>query len=168
MTNHDLALKFALLKVLVTELGTAKSAADAEVRDTWRPADRLTATLPNNTDIGTVTLANGAVRAPVADTEAYEAWVRATHPEQIETVPETTRVNPAFTARLTSAAKKLGVAVDAETGEVVPGIVVLTGEPYPMVKLAEGARHAVAAAWRDGSLAELVSGLLAIEGGEDS
>jgi hypothetical protein len=166
MTNHDLALRFALLKVLVTELAAAKKVADCEVRDTWRPSDRLTATTPAGKAVGTVTLANGATRAGVADTEAYEAWVRATHPEQIETVPATTRINPEFTARLTSAAKKLGVAVDAETGEVVPGIAVSEGDPYPMVKLAEGAREAVAEAWRDGSLTELVSGLLAIEGGE--
>jgi hypothetical protein len=168
MTPQELALKFALLKVLVTELGAAKTVADLEVRATWRPADRLTATLPNDTDIGTVTLANGAVRAAVADTEAYETWVRATHPEQIETVPETTRINPAFTARLTSAAKKLGVAVDAETGEEVPGITVAAGEPYPMVKLTKGAREAVAEAWQAGDLTELMAGLLAIEGGEES
>jgi hypothetical protein len=168
MTPQDLALKFALLKVLVSELADAKKVADCEVRDTWRPSDRLTATLPNNRDIGTVTLANGATRAAVTDTEAYETWVRATHPEAIETVPETTRINPEFTARITSAAKKLGVAVDAETGEEVPGVVVLTGESYPMVKLAEDAREAVAKAWRAGELTELVSGLLPIEGGEES
>jgi hypothetical protein len=156
----------ALLKVLVGELADAKKVADCEIRDTWRPSDRLTAIIPGGKDIGTVTLANGATRAAVTDTDAYEAWVRATHPEQIETVPETTRINPEFTARLTSAAKKLGVAVDAETGEEVPGITIVTGDPYPMVKLAEDAREAVAKAWQAGELTELMSGLLAIEGGE--
>ena len=166
MTNHDLALRFALLKVLVTELAAAKKVADCEVRDTWRPADRLTATTPAGRDVGTVTLAKGKATASITDSGAYEEWVRATHPEAIETVPATTRINPEFTARLTSAARKNGVAVDAETGEIVPGIEVAQGEPYPMVKLAEDARAAVAEAWRDGSLTELVSGLLAIEGGE--
>jgi hypothetical protein len=166
MTPQDLALRFALLKVLVTELADAKKAADCEIRDTWRPADRLTATLPNRTDVGTVTLAKGRTTAAVTDPAAYEAWVRENHPEWIETVPATERINPDATARLTSAAKKNGVAVDAETGEVVPGIEVVAGDAYPMVKLNEDARDAVAAAWRDGSLNGLVSGLLAIEGGE--
>ena len=168
MSPAELALRFALLKVLTEELKTAKAVTDCEVRDEWRPSDRLTATIPGGPDIGTVTLANGATRAAVGDTEAYEAWVRKAHPEQIETVPATTRINPEFTARITSAAKKLGIAVDAETGEEVPGIVVLTGEPYPMVKLAEDARDVVASAWQKGQLTELMGSLLAInaEGGE--
>jgi hypothetical protein len=166
MIPQDLALRYALLKVLVGELATAKSAADCEIRDTWRPKDRLSAALPDGAVVAAVTLTSGRTTASVADIGAYEEWVRATHPEQIETVPATTRINPDFTARLTSAARKVGVAVDAETGEVVPGIEVTTGDPYPMVKLADDARDEVAKAWRDGSLTELVAGLLAIEGGE--
>jgi hypothetical protein len=166
MTPQDLALRYALLKVLVAELADAKKVADCEIRDTWRPKDRLSAALPDGTVVAAVTLASGRTTAAVADTDAYEAWVRATHPEQIETVPATERINPEFTARLTSAAKKLGIAVDAETGEVVPGITVNEGDPYPMVKLAEDARDEVAKAWQAGELTELMSGLLAIEGGE--
>lgn len=167
MTPQEQALQMALLKVLVTELATAKKVADCEIRDTWRPSDRLTATIPGGEDIGTVTLAKGRASAAVTDQAAYEAWVRVNHPEWIETVPATERINPDATARLTSAARKNGVAVDAETGEEVPGITVSAGDPYPMVKLTGDAREAVAAAWRDGSLTELVSGLLEIEGGEE-
>jgi hypothetical protein len=166
MTPQELALKFALLKVLVTELGAAKKVADGEIRDSWRAKDRLSAALPDGTVVAAVTLTSGRTTANVTDTDAYEAWVRATHPEQIETVPATTRINPDFTERLKSAARKIGVAVDAETGEEVPGITVAAGEPYPMVKLADDARDAVAEAWQAGELTELMSGLLAIEGGE--
>jgi hypothetical protein len=167
VTPQELALKFALLKVLVTELGAAKKIADGEIRDGWRPADRLTATLPNNKDVGTVTLAKGRTTATVTDAAAYEEWARNAHPEWVETVPETTRINPDATARLTSAARQLGTAVD-ENGEAVPGITVAAGDPYPMVKLAEDAREAVAEAWQAGELTELMSGLLAIEGGEEA
>jgi hypothetical protein len=165
MIPQDLALRFALLKVLVTELAAAKKIADCEIRDAWRPSDRLTATTPGGDDIGTVTLAKGKTTANVTDLDAYEAWAGEAHPEWVETVT-ITRVNLDATTRLLAAARKLGVAVDAETGEVVPGITVYEGDPYPMVKLAEGAREAVAKAWRSGELAELVSGLLAIKGGE--
>lgn len=166
MTPREMALRFALLKVLTDELKKAKAASDCEIRDGWRPGDRLTATLPGNADLGTVTLANGAKKAHLADEAAYEEWVRKVHPEAIETVPATTRINPEFTDRLMAAARKLGVAVDAETGEQVPGIEVTQGDPYPMVKLTPEARDAVAAAWTRGNLAALLPGLLAIEGGE--
>ena len=165
-TKHDLALRLAVLKILVAELATAKKAADAEIRDTWRRGDRLTAALPNGKLVGAVTLAKGRATANITDPDAYETWVRTVHPEQIETVPATTRINPAFTDRLKAAARQLGVPVDAETGEIVPGITVTDGDPYPLVKLVDDAAGMVAGAWRSGDLTELMSGLLAIEGGE--
>lgn len=165
MTPRDLALRLAVLKVLTTELGNAKKAADCEIRDGWRPKDRITATLPGDKDVGTVTLASGKTMARLTDEAAYEKWVRENHDDQIEVI-EITRVRPDFTDRLMAAARKLGVAVDADTGEEVPGITVLAGDPYPMVKLADDAREQVAKAWRSGELAELLPGLLEIEGGE--
>lgn len=164
MTPQDLALRFALLKVLVAELSTAKKTADGEVRDCWRPGDRLTAVLPGGPDVGTVTLTKGKATAKVDNEIDFVEWARKVHPEWVETV-KYDRVRPECVERLLSAARQLGVPVDAETGEEVPGITVTEGEPYPMVRLAAGAREAVAAAWQDGTLGELVAGLLAIEGG---
>lgn len=162
MIPQELALRFALLKVLTDELKTAKAVADCEVRDGWRPSDRLTATIPGGADIGTVTLANGKTTANVTDLATYEAWASEAHPEWIETVT-VTRVNLDATTRILAAARKRGVAVDAETGEVVPGITVSAGEPYPMVKLADDARDVVVSAWQKGQLTELMGGLLAVE-----
>ena len=166
--RHDLASRFGLLKVLVQKLGEAKGAADAEIRDTWRVKDRAAAVLPDGAEIGSVTLASGRTTSKLTDEKAYEAWVRRVHPEEIETVT-TERINPDFTARLMSAARQLGVPVDADTGEQVPGIEVVEGEPYPTVRLAPDAAEIVAQAWQDGTLTELVASLLrpAIEqGGE--
>ena len=164
--NHDVALRLAVLKILVAELAEAKQAADAEVRDTWRRGDRLTAALPDGKLVGAVTLAKGRATATITDPDAYEKWIHATHPEQVETVPQTTRINSDFTARLKSAAQKLGVPVDAETGEIVPGITFTEGTPYTLVKLVDDAAGMVSAAWQAGELTELVSGLLPIDGGE--
>ena len=163
--RHDLATTMAVLKVLLGQLSDAKKVADVEIRDGWIPGDRNTALLPGGKPFAAVSLAKGRTTANVTDTDVYEAWVKDVHPEQIEQI-FTTRVRPDFTERIKSAAKKLGVAVDAETGEEVPGITVSAGDPYPMVKLTEDAREAVAKAWRDGSLLELLGTLLAIEGGE--
>lgn len=165
--RNDLALRFALLKVLTGELGAAKTEADAEIRDTWHTGDRNSATLPGNVLLGAVTLAKGRTTSKLADEPAFEAWVAKTHPEQIETVT-ITRVKPDYRERLMSAARQLGEAVDAETGEAVPGITVGQGEAYPTVKLAPGARDAVAQAWQAGQLRELLGGLLAIEEGEQA
>jgi hypothetical protein len=160
--RHDLAAQMAVLKVLLQQLSDAKKAADCEIRDGWTPGDRNSAKLSDGTVVASVTLANGRTNANVTDQPTYMGWVRKTHPDQIEEV-KTVRVRPEFTDRLLSAAKKLGVAVDAETGEQVPGITVSSGDPHPMVKLADDAPALVAAAWQKGQLAELMGALLAIE-----
>lgn len=159
MSNHDLAAKLAVLKEITTRLRDAKGAADAEIRDTWTPGDRLTAKLPDGTPVGSVTLAKGKTTARLTDQAAYEEWVAATHPEYIETVT-ITRVDPAYTERLMSAARQLGEAIDGETGSVVPGVTVEQGDPYPTTRLSAGAAEAIARAWTAGELAELVGGLL--------
>jgi hypothetical protein len=157
--RHDLASRFGLLKVLVSKLGEAKTAADAEIRDTWRVKDRAAAVLPGDYAIGSVTLAKGRATSKLTDEAAYEAWVRKTHPDEIETVT-IERVNTDFTQRLMSAARQLGIAVDAATGEEVPGIEVVEGDPYPTVRLAPDAAEIVAQAWQDGTLTEVVASLL--------
>lgn len=157
--RHDLAARFALLKTLGTRLADAKKAADYEIRDSWTPGDRLTAKLPDETPIGSVTLAKGKTSARLVDEVAFRAWVEATHPEHMETVT-ITRVDPAFTERLMSAARQIGAAVDAETGSEVPGIRVEQGDPYPTTRLNAGAVEAIARAWQAGELAEVLGSVL--------
>lgn len=164
--RHDEASRLALLKVLGERLKDAKTAADCEIRDTWRPKDRAAAVLPDGTEIGAVTLASGRKKSSLTDETAFEKWVAKTHPEEMETVT-LTRPRPEFTERLMSAARQLGEAVDAATGEAVPGITVTEGEAYPTVRLASGAADLLAVAWRDGVLTDLIGSLLpAIEAGE--
>jgi hypothetical protein len=164
--RHDLASRFGLLKVLTSKLGDAKKVADAEIRNTWRVKDRAAAVLPDGSGIGSVTLAKGRATSKLADEPAYEEWVRDTHPEEIETVTFT-RVNPDFTDRLMAFARKVGEPVDPATGQQVPGIEVVEGDPYPTVRLEPDAAELVARAWQDGTLGELVAALLrpAIESG---
>lgn len=167
--RHDLAARFAVLKAITDRLKDAKAVADCEIRDTWTTGDRLTAKLPDGTAVGSVTLAKGKTTARLVDQAAFEEWVKATHPERIETVT-ITRVDPAYTERLLSAARQLGEAVDGETGEIVPGIRVESGDPYPTTRLGKDAGSAIARAWVDGDLAELVGGLLrpALPAGDDT
>ena len=156
--QHSTAAELALVKVLGERLKAARADADEQVAK-WRPKDRAAAVLPNDVEIGSVTLVSGRSKSRLADEAAFLAWVERVHPEQMETVT-TTRPNPAFVERLMSAARQLGTPVDAETGEEVPGIVVDVGAPFPQVRLTKDAHQKVAAAWQAGELAELVSGLL--------
>lgn len=159
MSAREDATRAALLKVIGEQLKAAKAGTDGQIAGTWRPKDRSTAVLPNGSEIGTVTLAAGRTTARLSDEAAFRAWVEKVHPDQMETVT-ITRPDPGFVARLMSAAQKLGHPVDAETGEEVPGITVVQGDPHPMVKLDPDAAAVVAAAWQDGQLIELVAGLL--------
>lgn len=163
--QHRTAAELALLKVIADRIKEARKRPEGEVAK-WRPKDRNAAVLPNGEEIGAVTLASGRKTARINDPAALEDWARRTHPEAFETVT-ITRLNPQFVERLLAAAKKLGTPVDAETGEEVPGIVVEQGDPYPQVRLAADAAEIVAAAWKDGEMADLVARLLrpAIEGG---
>lgn len=163
--RHDLALRFAVLKALAGELTTAKRQADCEIRDTWRPGDRLSAHLPDGEVVAAVTLAKGKATAKLSDEATYRAWVEQTHPNEVETIT-ITRVRPEFTERILSAARQLGVPVDAATGEEVPGVTVDQGDPYPMVRPVPGASVSIAKAWQAGELGDVLGGLLAVEGGE--
>lgn len=163
--QHRAAAELALLKLVSDQIRAARKGPESVVAK-WRPKDRNAAVLPNGEEIGSVTLASGRKTARIADQAALEEWARRTHPEAFETVT-ITRLSPQFVERLLSAAKKLGTPVDAETGEEVPGIVVEQGDPYPQVRLNPDAAEIVAAAWKDGEMADLVARLLrpAIEGG---
>jgi hypothetical protein len=160
--RHDLAARLALLKVLASELAAARRAAEEELHDSWHPGDRNTAALPDGALLGAVTFAKGRAVAKLTDEAAFRDWVSRTHPDQIETI---IRVAPAFTERIMSAARQLGEPVDADTGEQVPGITVEHSDPYPTVRLTPTASDTVAKAWQDGTLGELLAGLLAITGG---
>lgn len=155
--RHDMAARFAVLKVLADRVKDGKAVADCEIRDAWHPGDRNTAELPGGEVIGTVTLAKGRAASAITDETAFLEWVTKTHPDQVETV---TRVRPDYATRVKSAARQLGHGVDPETGEEIPGLSVSTGDPYPVVKLAADAEVLVAEAWLSGSMLDLVASLL--------
>lgn len=170
MSAHDSALKLALLKLLSTQVKATRETLAGEVVAEWKAKDRNAAVLPGGTTIGTVTLASGSTKAGVSDEDEFMAWVLETHPEEIEQV-KVTRVKPGFAERILAHARRAGEPIDPETGEIVPGVTVKDGDPYPLVRLESDAAQLVSAAWQsdeDGILRELLGGLVqpAIEGGE--
>ncbi|MFI5839423.1 hypothetical protein ACIA8K_06885 [Catenuloplanes sp. NPDC051500] len=75
--------------------------------------------------VGTVYLPLTKPAVTVTDPKAWTAWVRAEHPSEVETVE---RVRPASeTALLGRLLTEGDVAVDRETGTIVPGLRVRPG-----------------------------------------
>ena len=167
MSKEDTALKFALLKVLSTRIGELKKEADADITAGWQVSDRNAAVLPNETRIGSVTLATGRRSVDITDPDAFMEWVLLTHPDEIQQI-QVTQVHPDFTARMVAFARATGSTADPATGEEVPGLRVRDGDPYAVTKLEHDAAELVAQAWKDGVLADLIGALVqpAVEAGE--
>lgn len=157
---HELALRLAVLRVVADMVKDSRTAAATAARGTLDTGERLSARLPGGERIASVTISKGRAEPKVTDEDAFTAWVADTYPTEVEQI---TVVRESFRRRLLDHAKQAGAPVTA-TGEAIPGVEIVQGDPYPSVRLAEGARAIVGRAWRAGELAEFfASGLLAIE-----
>jgi hypothetical protein len=163
VTARDTARDLAVLKVLGERLKGAKAALDRQARELMEPSDRSAVKLDGEL-VGTVTLAEGRSTAKVTDPRELLAWVKEHYPTEVVTVEQ---IRPAFLAKLLDVAKDAGFGVVPETGDVVPGIDVGAGDPYPMVRLTADADAVVEVAWRAGRL-PLPGGFLpALDAGGD-
>lgn len=80
-------------------------------------------------NLGAVSLARGGAKARVTDPVAFAAWVAARYPDELMQV-----VRPAFMGKVLDAATAASAPVDVATGEVVPGVDIVAGEPYVTVR----------------------------------
>lgn len=134
-TTRQLAA-IKVLQDLINERGrTARSEALELMSDIG--AERVRVSMPDGAVLGTVTISQGRHTARVIDERAFLAWVRANAPsEVIETVRESYR-------------KTLLKNIES-TGEIPAGVELHHGEPYPTVRLADGATETVLTALRTG------------------
>lgn len=79
-------------------------------------------------DLGKVSLCGGAAKAKVVDEVALLRWVKKNRPDQIREV-----VEPAYIRALLKEVDAEGVAADEKTGEVIPGMELVQGEPFVKV-----------------------------------
>lgn len=135
----DLALQLAVLRVLADQIKAGREVLATEVRDTWKVGTRNIAELPDETRVGSVTLTKSRMSAKVVDRDAFTGWVKQHHPTEIE---ETVR--PAYETQIRADIVK--------TGEAVPGVEITEGDPYPSVRLDDGATEAIRKAWENGEL----------------
>jgi hypothetical protein len=136
------------------EGATAKSDLLKQMLDLG--VERIRVTGDDKTDLGTVSLASPDAKAKVTDPDAFAKWVQRQYPTEVET---RVVVRPAFEAKLLAAATEAGDPVDISTGEVIPGVEIVPGEPYLSVRPTAAGRERMRETLR-------ASGLLALTSGE--
>lgn len=141
-----------LADVVKGEGDRAKADVDAAMAELG--VERLRVADGSGGDAGTLSRVPGRTSARITDEAAFERWVAERYPDQMIQA-----VRPGFRERLLHAAMQAGDPVDV-TGEVIPGVEVVAGEPYVSFRASSGAKSRM----RD-LLAS--SGLLALTDGRD-
>jgi hypothetical protein len=96
--------------------------------------ERVRVTDDDGNNLGAVSVTSGRVSAKVFDEQAFTAWVAERHPHQLVEV-----VREAFAKKVLAEAVSAGDPVDPTTGEQIPGVELVAGDPYLMVRPAAGA-----------------------------
>ncbi|WP_435109783.1 hypothetical protein [Nocardiopsis synnemataformans] len=141
---RDDFLAMAVAKALLARIGKVDTATRAAVAEAMEEEDRLAVFLPGSDGerfrVGTGGVAKAKVTVTVTDETALLAWVKAEHPDWIETIE---RVGATHRDRLIAGARAAGEAVDTTTGLPVPGVQVRVSRPTPYVRLAPGAEEEI-------------------------
>lgn len=155
-TARTILVLRAVEQVLKAAIADAKGAAGESMRLVG--ADRVRVVADDGADLGTVTMAAGRRTVQVVDEAAFTRWVQKTYPDEV--VPTVRR---AFRERLfadalgrTEPGEDIVVGPD---GEVIPGLVLATGEPYPACRLTADAKQRMRDVLAGGRLLALTSGL---------
>lgn len=150
------ALAVAVLAALGERITRAAEQARADLLAVMQEigAERVAAELPDGKSVASVSLAaSTGGRAYVASEADFTRWVATEHPSEMEYT-----VRPAFRKSLLDEL--------SEARGTVPGVELSEPRPYLSNRFKSGGKDAVAEAWRNGSLAALLPGLLEIGGGE--
>jgi hypothetical protein len=163
---RELAIEEATLKALAVKvLGRLKTVradmqAGLDAAEKEIGTRQIAVTLPNGTNVGTISLSSGSSEARITDEAAFKAWVMSTYPTEIER-RFITEVRTAFASRLLGemTAANAAKVIDKETGEIhdVPGVEIKPSRSRTHRLLLKGAKGsegaaAIEAAWLSGEL----------------
>lgn len=164
MSRRDTATNLIVSKVVRDRLAAEDKAYREQAREDFdMPGVRDIGVIGSGDDaqqIGSVQLTKGRETWTVTDPDALLAWVKANAPDEIVT---TEAVRSSYVQALLNRAKADGVAVNAFTGEEIPGIEQRTTEPTLTVKPSADAAQTIAQALADGTLTLADVAPLAIE-----
>jgi hypothetical protein len=165
----DSATRVAVLRVLRDTVDAAYEAERRTVLNGLRAAraefalKSIRVTLPDQTPVATITLIDPQPAVVVADEDAFTAWVAANHPHEVETL---VRVRPGWQRKFLTHLSALDPIADPHTGEVIPGLKVLSASVPRSFSLRPlpGGPEEITRAWRSGQVD--LRRLLALDGGE--
>jgi hypothetical protein len=159
VTGIQDAARTAMAAKLITDVVAAEHKpvkADLLDRMVDNGVERVRVVDVDGDNLGAVTLNAGRKSAKVTDPAEFTAWVADRYPgEMVQAVRES------FVKKLLDAATAENVPVDTATGEVIPGVEIVAGEPYLTVRPNDLARTRMRATL-------LASGLLQLPGGDDA
>lgn len=133
----------------VKDLAAADRVALHEVL-TNEDVNNLTVRAGDGTELGKVVRVAGSTAAKVTDERAFFAWVKANRPDQLRTI-----IDPEFRRAILKCATAEGLAADAETGEVIPGIEITETAGHISVKDNDAAKNMAKAVILGGGLLAL-------------
>jgi len=90
------------------------------VEPSLAPEEKVSATLPDGTKVGTVGRTKVIRSAVVTDMKAFTEWVQQNRPDEM--IIPTPFVRASYLEHVKESTKRHGQAVDEATGEIIPGI----------------------------------------------
>ena len=147
ITTRDKVRTLLGAQALVDAAGAQVKAMRLELLGDMGPGERTTIKADGE-EVGKVWVTDPKARTVVEDSDAFLAWVREQHPDEVVMVP---MVRPSYRDALIKAG-----GVDPETGEVVPGMAQTVGTPTMTVKPSDHGRQLAV---------NVLAGLLQIEDG---
>lgn len=151
-TKQDLA-RVVMAAKLVTDHVKDLSDSDRKALFEALEADdteRMTVRTDDGIELGKIVHHRGAEKARLVDETAFTAWVKKTHPDMIREV-----VDEPYRKKVLKDAEAEGVAVDGNTGEVIPGIELRESGGYISVRANDAARNLAKAMLLRGGLLQL-------------
>ena len=154
--NDDLryaAARAVVFQVLEQAAKARKDEAKAELAQ-LQPGDTVGGQWDGQL-LGKATMTAGRTKLVVTDEAKLLEWLQKNHPTEIVFSP-----NPAYLKALESTARSVGAVIDNQ-GEVVPGVELVSGEPYVSVRKEKDAPFLVAQLLSGGRIS--LDGIKALE-----
>jgi hypothetical protein len=161
MSLKDTARTVAVLSTLADAIGDQLKTAKKELETGLKEAkaetgtQKISVSLDEGPDIGSVSLVQPKATASVTDPEAFTAWVVENYSTEI-TRRFVTEVKPGFQKKILAEITAAGVAewADPETAVIheVPGVTMQGRAAYTRLTVPDEGKAAIAQAWRDGRL----------------
>lgn len=175
MSLKDTARTVAVLSTLHDAIGdqlkTAKKELEAGLKEAKAETgtQKISVSLDESQDVGTVSLVQPKATAAVTDPDAFTAWVVENFATEI-TRRFVTEVKPGFQKKILAEISAAGVAEwsDPETGVIheVPGVGMQGRTAYTRLTVPDAGKAAIAEAWRAGRLTDVALPELTAGGAE--